>query len=177
MLIVILSEAKDLLFRKSKPEKSRSFASLRMTILMSSPNYTIRPASAADVEHLLHHRRAMFCEMGHTEAAALDAMEACCRPVLAKALRDGSYRSWVAETGEGGDAMVVAGSGVMILPWLPSAVDPLAAPGIDSECLYRIRLSPPGNCPCPDANDRCLVPCGRLSGGGAARQRPGPSTL
>jgi GNAT superfamily N-acetyltransferase len=87
---------------------------------MFNPNYTIRPAVAADVKDLLHHRRAMFYEMGHTEPAALDAMELSCRPFLKNALRDGTYRSWVAEIVKG---TVIAGGGVVILPWLPSPVD------------------------------------------------------
>ncbi|MGA3210362.1 MAG: GNAT family N-acetyltransferase [Terriglobales bacterium] len=87
---------------------------------MSDCKYKIRRAMAADLEHLLHHRRAMFYEMGYTDAAVLDGMEAACRPFLKTALNDGRYRSWVAESADG---TVIAGGGVIILPWLPSPID------------------------------------------------------
>jgi len=73
----------------------------------------IREATPHDLELVLHHRRAMFEDMGHTDVAALDAMVANSRPHLALGLADGSYRGFLAETAEG---RVVAGGG--IVEWL-----------------------------------------------------------
>jgi len=56
----------------------------------------IREAAVADLEVILHHRWAMFHEMGHTDTAGLDEMLAAARAYYAQGLRDGSYRGWLA---------------------------------------------------------------------------------
>jgi GNAT superfamily N-acetyltransferase len=75
---------------------------------------TIREAGPADLEVILHHRRAMFEDMGYKDAVALEAMDQTCRPFFIHALVEGTYRAWLAENGAG---QVVAGGGVLILPW------------------------------------------------------------
>src|SRR5512146_2158930 len=75
---------------------------------------TLRHAVSDDLGAIVHHRRAMFEDMGYKEAAVLDAMEATCRPFFARALAEGWYRGWVAQDGDG---QVVAGGGILILPW------------------------------------------------------------
>jgi GNAT superfamily N-acetyltransferase len=57
----------------------------------------IRTAELADVEHLVHHRRAMFVDMGHKIAAQLDGADQVAREYFNAALRDGSYKGWLAE--------------------------------------------------------------------------------
>ncbi len=75
---------------------------------------TIREAGPADLAVIVHHRRAMFEDMGYKDAAALDAMDAGSRPFFAQALAEGWYRGWLAQNGDG---QVVAGGGIVILPW------------------------------------------------------------
>ncbi len=74
----------------------------------------IREAGETDLAAILHHRRAMFEDMGYKDAGALDAMDASSRPFFAHALAEGWYRGWLAQSG-GGE--VVAGGGILILPW------------------------------------------------------------
>ena len=83
---------------------------------------TIRPASAADVGTILHHRRSMFAEMGDGSEAELDAMVESARPFVEAALRDGSYRAWLVEA----DGRVVSGGGVALVPYQPAPLDPVA---------------------------------------------------
>ncbi|HKU22809.1 MAG TPA: GNAT family N-acetyltransferase [Terriglobales bacterium] len=75
---------------------------------------TIREAGPADLEVIVHHRRAMFEDMGYKDAAALEAMDRSCRPFFKQALAEGTYRSWLAQNTA---AEVVAGGGILILPW------------------------------------------------------------
>jgi GNAT superfamily N-acetyltransferase len=106
--------------------------------------YRIRPATLDDIEVLVHHRFAMFSDMG----VPLDA--AALAPAFAQWLRkmmpSGTYRAWLVESTSapseppraeprpsihtspriGGDshtlataATVVAGGGATILPWPP----------------------------------------------------------
>jgi GNAT superfamily N-acetyltransferase len=74
----------------------------------------IRQGTIADVPTILHHRRAMFLDMGHTDEAALDRMEASCEPWLREAMAGDWYKQWLAEVG---DRKIVAGAGVVIVPW------------------------------------------------------------
>lgn len=83
--------------------------------------YTIRAATPGDLDVVLHHRRRMFEEMGHTEAGALAAMLRSSTPLLQEGLANGRYRGWLVET-EG--AGVVAGGGVVILDFQSHPIDP-----------------------------------------------------
>jgi GNAT superfamily N-acetyltransferase len=80
----------------------------------------IRPATVRDLEAILRHRRRMCEDMGHRDAAVLDAMVADCRPLLRRWLEDGLYRGWLAER----EGAVVAGGGLIVSTWLPNAADP-----------------------------------------------------
>lgn len=75
---------------------------------------TIREARPSDLAVIVHHRRAMFEDMGYQDVAALDAMEAGAQPFFAQALGEGWYRGWLAVNAAG---EVVAGGGILILPW------------------------------------------------------------
>ena len=82
---------------------------------------TIRPATAQDIETILRHRRRMFEDMGFVDPKALDAMTAISTPLIARGLRDGTYRGWLVESDGSG---VVAGAGVITLEFQPHPIDP-----------------------------------------------------
>ena len=74
----------------------------------------IRAAELRDLPHILHHRRAMFAEMGGADDDSLDRMQQASEQYLRHALDRGDYRAWLAETGGG---RVVSGAGIAIVPW------------------------------------------------------------
>ena len=78
------------------------------------PDYRIRAATLADVDALVHHRVAMFREMG--TAIEADPVAKAFSDWVTKLLPAGTYRGWVVE-GPSGD--LVAGGGMTILPWPP----------------------------------------------------------
>jgi GNAT superfamily N-acetyltransferase len=81
---------------------------------MMRPTYRLRPATLDDLDALIHHRVAMFTDMGIPVNQA--TLEPAFRSWLLRLMPDGLYRAWVAETGAG---TVVAGAGMTILPWPP----------------------------------------------------------
>lgn len=74
----------------------------------------VRRACAEDLEHILHHRLAMFEEMGFRGAAVLNPLEAVSREYFTEALRAGTYVAWMAEDSNG---QVVGGGGIVIADW------------------------------------------------------------
>jgi GNAT superfamily N-acetyltransferase len=86
----------------------------------SAQEIRIRPAGFDDIPQLLHHRRAMFAEMGEDDAGPLARMTETAEMYLRQALGHGC-RGWVAETVEG---RVVAGCLVVTVPWPGSPRDP-----------------------------------------------------
>src|SRR5205814_9251037 len=74
----------------------------------------IREAGVEDLKHILHHRRAMFEEMGFQDTAVLDGVESLSREYFSKALRIGRYRGWIAE---GLNGQSVGGGGIVIAGW------------------------------------------------------------
>jgi GNAT superfamily N-acetyltransferase len=74
----------------------------------------IRKAGIEDLQHVLHHRRAMFEEMGFRDPVALDSVAGLSREYFSKALRAGAYRGWLAEELSG---LVVGGGGIVVAPW------------------------------------------------------------
>jgi GNAT superfamily N-acetyltransferase len=74
----------------------------------------IRTAGVEDLNHIVHHRLAMFEEMGHRDAAELAGVEAASREYFGEALRTGTYRGWLAEEADG---TVVGGGGIVIAKW------------------------------------------------------------
>ena len=77
-------------------------------------SYSIRPATIADIPHIVSHREQMFRDMGI--AAEYDDM----RPALALWLRHAlparTYLGWIAVASTGD---VVGGSGLIVMPWPP----------------------------------------------------------
>jgi len=78
------------------------------------PDYRLRPATLDDIDALVHHRLAMFTEMG----TAFDApvIRQLFRDWLLKMMPAGEYLAWVCQTGAGD---VVAGAGITLLRWPP----------------------------------------------------------
>src|SRR2546430_4008213 len=74
----------------------------------------IREAGVEDLKHILHHRRAMFEEMGFQDTAVLDGVESLSREYFSKALRIGRDRGWIAE---GLNGQIVGGGGIVISDW------------------------------------------------------------
>ena len=74
----------------------------------------IRAGHLGDLEHILHHRRAMFAEMGGAGDETLDRMHQASEQYFRDALVSGIYRAWLAETASG---RVVSGGGIAIVPW------------------------------------------------------------
>jgi len=76
-------------------------------------DYRLRVATLDDVDVLVHHRIAMFQDMGvPLDAAAVDA---AFRRWLLDMMPKGVYRAWVVDAG----ARVISGGGITILPWPP----------------------------------------------------------
>ena len=66
------------------------------------------------MKHILHHRLAMFEEMGFRDAEVLDRVEAVSREYFTEALRAGTYLGWMAEDSNG---KVVGGGGILVAEW------------------------------------------------------------
>ena len=77
-------------------------------------DYTIRPATTADIPAVVAHREQMFRDMGIS--AEFEAMAAATRAWLADAVPSGDYRGWIAEAGDG---TVAGGGGLIVIPWPP----------------------------------------------------------
>ena len=86
------------------------------------PDYRIRPATLddLDLDALVHHRVAMFTDMG--VAMEAPALRAAFRAWLLGAMPAGDYRAWVAETATGD---IAAGAGMSLLRWPPGPKWPL----------------------------------------------------
>lgn len=76
--------------------------------------YRIRPATLADRVVLVHHRIAMFAEMGVSMDA--DSVATHFDRWLGDMMPAATYLAWVVETETG---ETVAGGGITILPWPP----------------------------------------------------------
>ncbi|HKW64917.1 MAG TPA: GNAT family N-acetyltransferase [Candidatus Acidoferrum sp.] len=74
----------------------------------------IRRACAADLKHILHHRLAMFQEMGFRDSTVVDQVEAVSREYFTAALPKGTYVGWMAEDSSG---QVVGGGGIVVADW------------------------------------------------------------
>jgi GNAT superfamily N-acetyltransferase len=74
----------------------------------------VRKAGLKDLKHLLHHRRAMFEEMGFQDLATLDRVDDVSREYFTEALRIASYKAWLAEASDG---RIIGGGGILIANW------------------------------------------------------------
>jgi GNAT superfamily N-acetyltransferase len=84
-------------------------------------NYTIRPATIADIPHIVEQRAAMFRDMGIP--AAFDDMNVATELWLRHAIPSKTYRAWMAVTATG---EIAAGGGLIVIPWPPGplSMDP-----------------------------------------------------
>ena len=76
--------------------------------------YAIRPATVADIPHIVEHRAAMFRDMGIP--AQFDEMAIETAAWLRDAIPSKTYRAWMAESSRG---EVAAGGGLIVIPWPP----------------------------------------------------------
>jgi GNAT superfamily N-acetyltransferase len=79
-------------------------------------DYLIRPATIADIPHLVAQREEMFRDMGI--AAEFDGMAAAMEAWLQHALPSKTYLGWVAAHRD----TVVAGAGLIVIPWPPGPI-------------------------------------------------------
>ncbi len=87
---------------------------------MSLPEgFTIRRASAADLETLVAHRREMFRDMGYSDDVTLDSMAAKFRGWLLQRMNSGDYFAWLAVAPDG---PVAAGAGLWLMDWIPHMI-------------------------------------------------------
>jgi GNAT superfamily N-acetyltransferase len=77
-------------------------------------DYRVRPATIEDANILVHHRIAMFTDMGLT--FDVPRLEATFRAWLAASMAAGTYRAWLVDSAGGA---VVAGGGITVVPWPP----------------------------------------------------------
>jgi GNAT superfamily N-acetyltransferase len=88
-----------------------------------SETWTIRQARADEVATVLHHRRQMFIDMGDRDEQVLDEVIRSSQAIFGEALRAGTYRGWFVEA----DGQVVAGGGVLLVPFQPGPREPRPA--------------------------------------------------
>jgi GNAT superfamily N-acetyltransferase len=82
--------------------------------------FRIRTATAEDAPEIARQRIGMFADMGFGTAASREAIFPSTVEFVIHALHQGYYRGWVAETDRG---EIVAGGGVLLALWPPSAID------------------------------------------------------
>jgi GNAT superfamily N-acetyltransferase len=73
----------------------------------------LRPATLADFDTVLYHRREMFREMGGDYERRINSFETASQEYFRAALQDGSYFGLLGEIGN----EIVAGGGIVIAPW------------------------------------------------------------
>ncbi|HEY1338779.1 MAG TPA: GNAT family N-acetyltransferase [Bryobacteraceae bacterium] len=78
----------------------------------------VRRATTDDIETIVHHRRAMFEDMGYREAAAMDTMCERFRPWLRSKMEAGEYLTWFVEA----DGAVASGAGLWLMDWPPHMI-------------------------------------------------------
>ena len=80
-------------------------------------SYAIRPATIADIPHIVSHRERMFRDM--KLSAAFDDMAPAFELWLRHALPAKTYLGWMAVATSGA---VAAGAGLIVIPWPPGPV-------------------------------------------------------
>lgn len=85
----------------------------------------IRPATVEDAALIAHHRRAMFADMGATDTARLELMEAEFAAWVREKLARHEYLGWFVMDGE----TVAAGAGLWLMDWPPHVIGASAQRG------------------------------------------------
>ena len=83
--------------------------------------YTIRQATKADLDILMHHRRAMFLDMGRKDDEILAKAMRTSRDFFSNQFEYGRFHAWVVEQRPG---TIIAGAGVITFDYPPSPRDP-----------------------------------------------------
>jgi GNAT superfamily N-acetyltransferase len=81
--------------------------------------FSIRSATAADLDTLVIHRESMFRDMGYGDEAALASMSAKFRVWVEERMKSGEYLAWLVCTPDG---LVAAGAGLWLMDWPPHMV-------------------------------------------------------
>lgn len=81
--------------------------------------FKLRRASIADLETLVHHRQAMFRDMGHSDEAAMSSMSAKFRVWLREHMECGDYLAWLVDAADGS---IAAGTGLWLMDWPPHMI-------------------------------------------------------
>jgi len=102
--------------------------------MAGADDYLIRAATIGDVEALVHHRLAMFAEMGTPFDAPV--VRRLFRDWLLKTLPSGDYVAWVATAASG---EVAAGAGITLITWPPG---PSSAEGERIAFVYNVYTEP-----------------------------------
>ena len=79
---------------------------------------TVRPAGAADIPHIAHHRAAMFLAMGTLAPDQAEPLERATEAYLQEALPRGEYLAWMAEDRQT-PSSIIGGAGVQLRSILP----------------------------------------------------------
>jgi GNAT superfamily N-acetyltransferase len=82
------------------------------------PVFAVRPAGAADIPLLAHHRAAMFRDMGTLASDQEESLARATAAFLDEALPRGEYLAWVAEDKDTPPA-IIGGAGAQLRPILP----------------------------------------------------------
>ena len=82
--------------------------------MVASDEITVRTAAVDDAPVIVHHRHAMFADMGVGDESEREAMDATFAPYVRRGLADGSYLGWLAQATDG---RVVAGGGLVAHEW------------------------------------------------------------
>jgi GNAT superfamily N-acetyltransferase len=104
-------------------------------------NYTVRRATLADADVLVHQRLRMFEDMGTMDGPEVDGarLAADFRAWLGDMMPAGHYVAWVVEdAGAPRDARIVAGGGATIIPWPPGP----RYPGRQLAFVYNVYTEP-----------------------------------
>jgi len=88
---------------------------------LSKISFHIRKGTPRDLPIVMRHRRQMFFDMGFTDENLLKKMERSAKPFFRNRLRNGTYKAWFIENGNG---EVVAGGGIIIFDYHASPRDP-----------------------------------------------------
>jgi len=97
------------------------------------PEYRVRPATLDDLSALVHHRVAMFVEMG--VSVDVPALRAAYSVWLQSAMPAGDYRAWIVES----EGEITAGAGISLFRWPPG---PRPAPGDRLAFVYNVYTEP-----------------------------------
>jgi GNAT superfamily N-acetyltransferase len=81
---------------------------------MATAEIAIREARVEDVPEIVRHRSGMYEAMAVGDSESRAEMAAACARLLPQAIREGSFRGWLAEA----DGRVVGGGGVFLTAWL-----------------------------------------------------------